>query len=86
MSDIITQVVDQVGIRVVGDDNASSAIDCADQTGKARAGAKLEHRVVFYELACMLLEIIGECAASVPKEMSLVRSAIVETRPIWMTK
>lgn len=58
MSDVVAQVLYQVGVWVISDDDLGSAIDGTDKTGQSGAGAKLEYRVVLDELACTLFEII----------------------------
>jgi hypothetical protein len=44
--DVVLEILDELGVRVVCYDNSPGALERTYQAGKARAGAELENRFV----------------------------------------
>jgi hypothetical protein len=48
MMNIVPQIVDQLGVRVVCYNDSLGAVKGTDEAGKSRPGAKFENRFPFY--------------------------------------
>jgi hypothetical protein len=65
------EVVDELGVRVVSDDDTGGAVEGADEAGEAGAGAEFEDGFVGDEGRRIGFEVGGGCAAGVPEVVAL---------------
>jgi hypothetical protein len=65
------EVVDELGIRVVGDDDAGGTVESADEAGEACASTEFEDGFVSDEGRRVGFEVGGGCAAGVPEVVAL---------------
>jgi hypothetical protein len=69
--DVEAEVVDELGVRVISDDDAGGAVEGADKAREASAGAEFEDGFVGDEGRRVGFEVGGGCAAGVPEVVAL---------------
>ena len=69
--DVVLQILDQVYIRVVGDDDGPSSSQGADHTGQSGSGAELEDVFVHDQLLGVVFEVLCDYFSCIPQQMAL---------------
>ena len=77
MLDVVLEVLDEVGVGVVGDDRLLCTAERTHKTGQPCARAKLEHRLALDQAVCMLFQVGCYGSPCIPETVALQPSAAV---------